>query len=79
MNPGGERDRIPAPVNAEVTVAKSKKERRSSIRHMAADDAFSVLEALEAAEQREGTTRSDETSADGEDTDEEADGTPSRA
>jgi hypothetical protein len=34
-------------------VAKSKKERRSSIRHMAADDAFGVLEALERAEQRE--------------------------
>lgn len=28
-------------------MAKSKKERRSSIRHMAADDAFSVLEALD--------------------------------
>ena len=34
-------------------MAKSKKERRSSIRHMAADDAFGVLEALERAEQRE--------------------------
>lgn len=34
-------------------MAKSKKERRSSIRHMAADDAFSVLEALERAEQGE--------------------------
>jgi hypothetical protein len=33
-------------------VAKSKKERRSSIRHMAADDAYSVLEALERAEQQ---------------------------
>lgn len=32
-------------------MAKSKKERRSSIRHMAADDAFGVLEALERAEQ----------------------------
>ncbi len=34
-------------------MAKSKKVRRSSIRHMAADDAFSVLEALEAAEKKE--------------------------
>ena len=33
-------------------MAKSKKERRSSIRHMAADDADSVLEALERAEQQ---------------------------
>lgn len=33
-------------------MAKSKKERRSSIRHMAADDAYSVLEALERAEQQ---------------------------
>lgn len=46
-------------------MAKSKKERRSSIRHMAADDAFSVLEALEAAEQKERQTPQDEsTSAD---------------
>lgn len=36
-------------------MAKSKKERRSSIRHMAADDAFSVLEALERAEQERPT------------------------
>ncbi len=52
-------------------MAKSKKVRRSSIRHMAADDAFSVLEALEAAEKKEqpaahdGSESADD--ADGED------------
>lgn len=53
-------------------MAKSKKERRSSIRHMAADDAFSVLEALEQAEQREREMRPDDQQGsvdDGEDED----------
>jgi hypothetical protein len=51
-------------------VAKSKKVRRSSIRHMAADDAFTVLEALERAEQQEqpvapdGSTTDDESASD---------------
>lgn len=44
-------------------MAKSKKERRSSIRHMAADDAFSVLEALEAAEQKAQQAPPDEASS----------------
>lgn len=51
-------------------MAKSKKERRSSIRHMAADDAFSVLEALEAAEQKARQAPPDEASP-ADDTDDE--------
>jgi hypothetical protein len=34
-------------------VAKSKKQRRSSIRHMATDDPLGVLEALERIEEQE--------------------------
>jgi hypothetical protein len=34
-------------------VAKSKKQRRSSIRHMATDDPLGVLEALERLEEQE--------------------------
>lgn len=45
-------------------MAKSKKERRSSIRHMAADDAFTVLEALERAEQQAEPTASDHAAPD---------------
>lgn len=41
-------------------MAKSKKERRSSIRHMEADDAYSVLEALEKAEQQAQQSRGDD-------------------
>ncbi len=52
-------------------MAKSKKVRRSSIRHMAADDAFTVLEALERAEQQEQPVASDGSAADDESTDED--------
>lgn len=52
-------------------MAKSKKERRSSIRHMAADDAFTVLEALERAEQGEQPVAPDGSTPD-DDADEEA-------
>jgi hypothetical protein len=48
-------------------VAKSKKERRSSIRHMATDDAFTVLEALERAAQQEPAAATDAAAADGAD------------
>ena len=52
-------------------MAKSKKERRSSIRHMVADDAFTVLEALERAEQKEQPVASDGSTEDGAGTDDE--------
>jgi hypothetical protein len=50
-------------------VAKSKKERRSSIRHMgASEDVLSVLAALEAAEQVDRDARpSPEADGDGDD------------
>lgn len=53
-------------------MAKSKKERRSSIRHMAADDAFTVLEALERAEQQHQPVAPDGSTP--EDGDEDEDG-----
>lgn len=53
-------------------MAKSKKERRSSIRHMAADDAFSVLEALEAAEQKAQPTPQDDAASADDSDDEDA-------
>ena len=52
-------------------MAKSKRERRSSIRHMAADDAFSVLEALERVEQQERAVGSKDAADDDADTDED--------
>ena len=52
-------------------MAKSKKVRRSSIRHMAADDAFTVLEALERAEQQAQPVASDGSAADDESADDD--------
>ena len=52
-------------------MAKSKKVRRSSIRHMAADDAFTVLEALERAEQNEQPVAPDGSTTDDESTDDD--------
>ena len=52
-------------------MAKSKKVRRSSIRHMAADDAFTVLEALERAERQEQPVASDGSATDDENTDDD--------
>ena len=52
-------------------MAKSKKERRSSIRHMATDDAFTVLEALERAAQQESVATADSAAPDGDDLDDE--------
>ena len=59
-------------------MAKSKKVRRSSIRHMAADDAFTVLEALERAEQQEQPVATDGSTpdADGTDDDDAAEDAP---
>lgn len=52
-------------------MAKSKKERRSSIRHMATDDAFTVLEALERAAQQEPVAATDSAATDGDELDDE--------
>ena len=52
-------------------MAKSKKVRRSSIRHMAADDAFTVLEALERAEQQEQPVAPDGSTTDDQNTDDD--------
>ncbi len=43
-------------------MAKSKKQRRSSIRHMATDDPLGVLEALERLEEQERKVTPDTTS-----------------
>jgi hypothetical protein len=47
-------------------VAKSKKQRRSSIRHMATDDPLGVLEALERLEEQERQVTPDATSTEAE-------------
>ena len=52
-------------------MAKSKKVRRSSIRHMTADDAFTVLEALERAERQEQPVAPDGSATDDESTDDD--------
>jgi hypothetical protein len=51
-------------------VAKSKKQRRSSIRHMETDDPLGVLEALERIEEQERQVPSD-TAADQPETEDE--------
>jgi hypothetical protein len=47
-------------------VAKSKKQRRSSIRHMATDDPLGVVEALERLEEQERQVAPDTTSPEAE-------------